>query len=237
MNTPVVVLLTAVPLWFLLDYFGAELLRGPKRTLTDAEYLDWDSRASIASHVLQALRNLLALGLFYSGLVLSMLGPQDRPWFDGTSMLSLVGSGLLAGATFRLATIRLTSAHRSLVYLWRATPALFILLAVLNSPYPSSVAPWPSWAVLPLSLLPVFVLVAEHVLRVCDEILGRRWTLLPFEVPLCDHCDRADGVRPIVHSHEGIHYLNYLCPICAELDPDELFAEGEEKQAGEEQGG
>jgi hypothetical protein len=225
MNTPLVALLIGVPLWFLLDFFGVRVLRDPIRTLTDAEYLDWHNGATFASHVLQALRNLLALGLFYSGIVLSMLDPQERQWFDGTSMLSLVGSGLLAGATFRLATIRLTPAHWSLVYLWRATPALFILVAVLNSPYPSSVAPWPSWAVLPLSLLPVFVLVAEHVLRICEEAFARRWTLLPIEVPLCDHCDREGGVRAVVLAREGIHYLNYLCPICAERDPDELFAE------------
>jgi hypothetical protein len=125
--------------------------------------------------------------------------------------------------------MRLTPAPRPLVYLWRATPALFVLLTVVNFAYPS-------WLVLPFSLLPVFVLVAEHVLRVSDEVFGRRWPLLPFELPPCDHCDRTDGVRPVAFARDGEPNLAYLCPICAALDPNELFAEDDDVVAHQEQG-
>ena len=108
MSTPLVVLVVGVPLWFLLDYFGVRVLHEPKRSLTEAEYLDWHKGSTFASHVLQGLRNLLALSLFYSGLVLSLLDPQTKPWLDGTRLLALVGAGLLAVATFRLSTERLT---------------------------------------------------------------------------------------------------------------------------------
>ena len=95
---------------------------------------------------------------------------------------------------------------------------------------------YPSWVVLPFSLLPVFVLVAEHVLRISDEVFGRRWTLLPFEVPLCDHCDRDAGVRAVAFVREdGVPCLAYLCPICAGRDPNELVAEEQAELANQKE--
>ena len=213
MTTPIIVTLAGVIVWFLLNSLELHVLR-PDPPDTQDEALATFTLASqiLTGHYYRALRNVLALALFYAGVVLT---PQPRPDL-AISLLLFVGAGLASIDVQKFLTAPLTPAPRPLILLWRISAPLFFVLAI-------AIYFTASWFTVALTVLPVFVLIASQVLDLRDDITGKRTTRLPFPIPsCCDECGRSEGVAPFEGDDKGQPVLAYLCPTCrTALDPHE----------------